>query len=77
MVLYDSKLYMKDVAKVAEREFNWDKLKGKKKEILERLFNDLNRNPDFRGSTLNSTSDTKVLNFRISYWCEVIDDLMQ
>ncbi len=30
MVLYNSKLYMKDVAKVADREFNWDILKGKK-----------------------------------------------
>ena len=66
-----------DAVLISSIPYSLDKLKGKKKEILERFFNDLNRNSDFRGSTLNSTSDTKVLNFRISYWCEVIDDLMQ
>ena len=66
-----------DAVLISSIPYSLDKLKGKKKEILERLFNDLNRNSDFRGSTLNSTSDTKVLNFRISYWCGVVDELMQ
>ena len=66
-----------DAVLISSIPYTVDELKEKKKEILDRLFNDLNKNSDFRGSTLNSTSDTKVLNFRISYWCGVIDELMQ
>ncbi len=49
-----------------------------KKELLkEALFNNLEDNSMFRQSTLNSTSDTKVLNSRISLWCDVVDKIMK
>ena len=66
-----------DAVMISSIPYTLEQLKGMKKEVQERLFNELNRNTDFRGSTLNSTSDKKVLNFRISYWCDVIDELMQ
>lgn len=66
-----------DAVLISSFPYSFGKLKEKKNVIQERLFNELNSNTDFRVSTLNSTSDTKVLNFRISYWCEVIDELMQ
>lgn len=50
---------------------------NKKAEIQEKLLNELSDNSEFRLSTLNATSDTKVMNYRISYWCSVIDDLMR
>ena len=49
----------------------------KKREIQEHLFAELNDNRDFRLSTLTSTSDTKVLNYRIGYWCNAIDTILQ
>lgn len=54
-----------------------DKLLSRKEEIQDRLRSELNNNSEFRLSTLASTSDAKVLNFRISFWCDVIDELLR
>ena len=45
--------------------------------ISKRLLCELDDNKEFRLSTLTSTSDTKVLNFRISFWCNVIDEILR
>lgn len=66
-----------DAVMISSIPYSLDALSRKKKEIRQRLFFELNGNTDFRRSTLTSTSDTKVLNFRISYWCDVIDELLQ
>ena len=54
-----------------------ESLIDKQKAIKERLFDELNDNTDFRKSTLTSTSDTKVLNYRIAFWCNVIDEFLR
>ncbi len=66
-----------DAVMIATIPYDKEMLLNKKEDIQERLFCELNDNTDFRLSTLNSTSDTKVMKFRISYWCRVIDDLMR
>lgn len=52
-------------------------LVAKRWELKEELFNNLNDNSAFRQGTLTSTSDTKVLNNRISFWCGVVDEKMK
>lgn len=48
-----------------------------RKEILRDSFaNELSNNRVFRQSTLSATSDSKVLNYRISFWCSRTDDIM-
>lgn len=54
-----------------------DRLLSRKGEIQNRLRSELNNNSEFRLSTLTSTSDAKVLNFRISFWCKAIDELLR
>lgn len=66
-----------DAVMIASIPYSKEKLLSKKVEIQNRLFSELNDNTEFRLSTLNSTSDTKVMKFRISYWCKAIDDLVQ
>lgn len=66
-----------DAIMIASIPYSKEHLYNKKKEIQERLFEELNNNTDFRRSTLSSTSDTKVLNSRISHWCSVIDGIME
>lgn len=66
-----------DAVLISSIPYSLNKMNEKKTEILDRFAKDYNSNSIFRGSTLNSTSDTKVLNFRISYWCRVIDEIMQ
>lgn len=53
-----------------------ERLASKKEEIRNRLLSELDDNSEFRLSTLSATSDTKVLNSRISFWCTIIDELL-
>ncbi len=66
-----------DALMIAAIPYTKEKLMCKKDEIKGRLFTELNDNTEFRLSTLTSTSDTKVMKFRISYWCDVIDEFMK
>lgn len=66
-----------DAVMIASIPYKKTELLAKKGQIQARLFNELNDNTEFRLSTLTSTSDTKVMKSRISYWCDVIDDLMK
>lgn len=51
-------------------------LMTKSEDIRRRLLNELSTNTDFRQSTLYSTSDTKVMIFRLRTWCNIIDEIM-
>jgi hypothetical protein len=54
-----------------------DRLLANRVEIQEKLVQELNdNNSSFKHSTLTATSDAKVLNSRISYWCKMIDELL-
>lgn len=66
-----------DAVMIASIPYGKEALLVKQNEIKDKLFCELNDNTEFRLSTLNSTSDTKVIKFRISYWCKKIDDLMK
>jgi len=66
-----------DALMVSVIPYSKERLLERKNEIQQRLLNELNENKVFRLSTLNSTSDTKVINSRISFWCEVIDSYMR
>ena len=66
-----------DALMISAIPYTKEELAMKKDEIRERLLSELNKNKDFRLSTLTSTSDTKVLNFRISCWCNVIDEMIR
>lgn len=66
-----------DALMISSIPYPIDALITKKDAILSRLAKDLSENTDFRQSTLSSTSDTKVLKFRITSWCGVIDDIMK
>ena len=52
-------------------------LTAKGRALKEALFYNLNENNGFRQSTLTATSDTKVLNSRISFWCGIVDEIMR
>lgn len=65
-----------DALMIASIPYTKEQLLAKKKEIQKRLSDELNDNTEFRMSTLTSTSDTKVMKFRISFWCKVIDELV-
>lgn len=66
-----------DALMIASIPYTKERLLAIKERIQERLFSELNDNTEFRLSTLTSTSDTKVMKFRISFWCGVIDELIQ
>lgn len=66
-----------DALMISAIPYSNEKLNSKKNEIRERLLDEINGNKDFRLSTLTSTSDTKVLEFRISFWCNVIDEILK
>lgn len=66
-----------DALMISAIPYSKDRLIPQKKNIRDRLLRELNNNSEFRLSTLNSTSDTKVLNFRISFWCNAIEELLQ
>lgn len=66
-----------DALMISAIPYSIQELDVKKKDIQEKLLSELDQNKEFRLSTLTSTSDTKVLNFRISYWCNVIDNLLK
>ena len=66
-----------DALMISAIPYSNEKLNSKKNEIRERLLDEINGNKDFRLSTLTSTSDTKVLKFRISFWCNVIDEILK
>lgn len=66
-----------DALMISSIPYDKEKLLSKKQEIRERLFNELSNDTEFRLSTLNATSDTKVVRFRISFWCRAIDDLVR
>lgn len=66
-----------DAVMISVLPYPVEALIAKKDKIKERLFYELNDNTEFRKSTLTSTSDTKVLNFRIAFWCDVIDGFLK
>lgn len=66
-----------DAVMISSIPHTFDRLQVKQKEIQHRLFEELNDNTEFRMSTLSSTSDTKVLNSRIAYWCGIVDELLR
>lgn len=66
-----------DAVMLSTIPYEKEMLLNKKNAIQEKFFCELNDNTDFRLSTLNATSDTKVMRFRISYWCNIIDELMR
>ena len=66
-----------DALMIASIPYKKKQLLAKIGEIRERLTEELRDNTEFRLSTLSATSDTKVLNFRISFWCNVIDELVK
>ena len=66
-----------DAVMISAIPYKVEELAGKKDDIKKRLFNELNEDSEFRQSTLSSTSDTKVLNWRIAYWCDIIDSILK
>lgn len=66
-----------DALMIASIPYDKSLLLAKKDEIQEKLARELNDNTEFRLSTLTSTSDTKVMKSRISFWCRVIDELVK
>lgn len=66
-----------DAVMISAIPYSMEALTAKKDIIQEKLFSELNDNTEFRKSTLTSTSDTKVLNFRIAFWCDVIDGFLK
>ena len=66
-----------DAVMISVIPYSIDQLKDKANYINEVLFNTLNEETEFRRSTLSSTSDTKVLNFRVAYWCDTTDNIMR
>ena len=66
-----------DAVMISAIPYTEEALEAKKDRIKEALFYNLNENNTFRQSTLSSTSDTKVLNLRISYWCGIVDGIMK
>lgn len=66
-----------DAIMVSTSIFPKQSLLARKDDIKVKLSNELNEDSDFRRSTLNATSDTKILNYRISFWCNLIDELLR
>ena len=66
-----------DAVMISVIPYDVEKLIEKKEKLKEALFNKLNENSVFRQSTLTATSDTKVLNSRIAFWCSVVDEIMK
>lgn len=66
-----------DALMIASIPYSKEQLLTRRDDIRHRLFDELNDNNEFRLSTLTSTSDTKVMKFRISYWCDVIAGFMR
>ncbi|MCR5068286.1 MAG: DUF262 domain-containing protein [Prevotella sp.] len=66
-----------DAVMISVIPYTLGRLIEKKEQLKEALFNNLNENNGFRQSTLTATSDTKVLNSRISFWCGVVDEIMK
>ena len=66
-----------DALMISAISYPKDRLLSRKGEIQNRLRSELNNDSEFRLSTLTSTSDAKVLNFRISFWCKAIDELLR
>lgn len=66
-----------DALMIASVPYEKDFLFEKKDDIKQQLLKELNENNEFKMSTLTATSDTKVMNFRIKHWCDVIDMLMK
>ena len=57
--------------------YSKEQLIAKKNELCETLLDLLNNDTEFRLNTLNATSDTKVLNSRISLWCNRVAQILQ
>lgn len=66
-----------DAVMISTIPYTLDSLAAKKNQLKEAMFNNLNENAEFKQSTLTATSDTKILNFRISFWCGVVDEIMR
>lgn len=66
-----------DAIMISAIPYNADELAAKKERLKVTLLNNLNNNTGFRQNTLVATSDTKVLNSRISFWCGVVDEIMR
>lgn len=66
-----------DALMISVIPYSTEKLSVARVSLRDRLRNEIADNKEFRLSTLTSTSDAKVLNYRISFWCDVVDDIMR
>ena len=66
-----------DALMISVIPYSRERLSSAKDSLRDRLRDEIAENKEFRLSTLTSTSDTKVLNYRISFWCNVVDEIMR
>lgn len=64
-----------DVLLISVTQFKYEELQSKHTQILMN-WEELSKDQAFQNSVQNGTSDTKVLEYRLSRWCSVLKSLM-
>lgn len=65
-----------DVIMLSCTQHSLNELLSKKKVINQRFLELINENIEFKNSIKIGTSDTKVITYRLSTWCDEVDSIL-